>query len=132
VANQWVKAKQFFTAEDDGLAQPWHGTVWLNPPFSQWELWAPKILHEWGRGEITEMCVLSATRTMSAQYFHRFLQSVDAMCITFGRIRFLGLGKQPDEGHTIYYMGDHRERFREVFAGVGAVFYAPHAQGGLT
>ena len=30
-----AKCPRFFTAADDGLAQQWQGTVWLNPPYGR-------------------------------------------------------------------------------------------------
>lgn len=29
----WPTAAKHYTIEDDGLAHPWHGFVWCNPPF---------------------------------------------------------------------------------------------------
>jgi hypothetical protein len=29
----FVPCHKFYTKADDGLRQPWHGLVWLNPPF---------------------------------------------------------------------------------------------------
>ena len=34
----------FYTQADDGLAQPWHGLVWMNPPFSNTNPWANKFI----------------------------------------------------------------------------------------
>lgn len=37
-----VPAHSRYTALDDGLAQPWHGSVWCNPPFSRPAPWGDK------------------------------------------------------------------------------------------
>jgi hypothetical protein len=34
-ANEIVRAKQFFSIEDDGLKQKWIGNIWMNPPYAQ-------------------------------------------------------------------------------------------------
>jgi hypothetical protein len=31
--DHWVPARAVFTKRDDGLSQPWHGLVFMNPPF---------------------------------------------------------------------------------------------------
>lgn len=38
-----VPARTYYTQADDGLAQPWHGLVWVNPPYSQPEQWAQRF-----------------------------------------------------------------------------------------
>jgi hypothetical protein len=37
-----VPAKRYYTAEDDGLAQPWDGLIWCNPPYSNFWPWSAK------------------------------------------------------------------------------------------
>ena len=32
--DHWVPARKIFTIDDDGLAQPWNGLVFMNPPFA--------------------------------------------------------------------------------------------------
>ena len=39
-----VPATAKYTADDDGLSQPWHGTVWVNPPFSAATPFADRFL----------------------------------------------------------------------------------------
>lgn len=40
----WDTAKRHYTLADDGLAQPWEGRVWCNPPFGlQARRWLAKM-----------------------------------------------------------------------------------------
>jgi hypothetical protein len=125
-ANRVVCAKRIYTKEDDGLARPWAGNVWLNPPFSAWREWAPKVSAEWKSGRVQQMCVLAATRSLTAQIFAPVLRTANAVCIFHGRIAFWGCHAtpSPDDGHAVFYFGPDVARFRECFAGLGTVYQA--------
>jgi hypothetical protein len=43
VGGPWhVPCARYYTAADDGLAQPWDGLVWCNPPYSRFMVWAER------------------------------------------------------------------------------------------
>ena len=128
-ANATVKAGRFFTKADNGLAQEWSGRVWMNPPFSAWPAWSEKALLEIASGRIDQICALAANRTVSANYFFPFMKTANASCNTKGRIPFAGIaGRALNDGHTIYYFGPNRDRFREAFKLIGRVWYAPEGE----
>ena len=33
----------YYTQKDDGLTAPWHGLVWMNPPYSKPNLWVQRF-----------------------------------------------------------------------------------------
>ena len=46
---EWLPARRFYTVADDGLAMPWDGWVWCNPPYSSPAPWCRKwAAHEPG------------------------------------------------------------------------------------
>lgn len=39
-----VPARSLYTKADNGLAREWHGSVWLNPPFSSKRQWYERLI----------------------------------------------------------------------------------------
>jgi ParB family chromosome partitioning protein len=125
LANKVVKAETIFTQEDNGLEQPWHGTVWLNPPYSQPAIsqFAEKLASEWESGRLTAAIALTHNYT-DTQWFHRLAKACTAICFTKGRIGFVnpeGKKAAPTQGQSFFYFGDKPEDFAEEFSKHGFV-----------
>ena len=124
-AQRTVQAGRFFTKDDDGLAQPWTGKVWLNPPYSRRLInrFVTKICAEYLAGNVTEAIVLTHSRTDTA-WFRKLVNVSICYCNTNGRIRFEtidGVGNSPPTGSTFFYLGEHATRFYDVFQSVGKI-----------
>lgn len=96
-----VPAKRWYTAEDDGLAQPWDGLVWCNPPYSGMEPWVDRfIAHQSG--------VLMGGMFPRCKWFKRAAEASDAVAI------ITCLFTRPD-GRVI----ELRQQVAVLFRGVG-------------
>lgn len=40
---EWIPTRRYLTMAEDGLATPWKGRVWMNPPFSRILPWITKF-----------------------------------------------------------------------------------------
>jgi hypothetical protein len=130
-ANELVKAARIFTLDDDGLDQPWVGTVWLNPPYAQPAIadFAAKMVAEWKTGDVTAAIVLTHNYTDTA-WFQQLAHAATAICFTRGRVRFVssdGELAMPTQGQAFFYFGSELERFAGVFAEVGFVAHVIQA-----
>lgn len=97
-----AKLPRYYTAEQDGLAQPWTDErVWCNPPYSDIEPWVQKAWREWGSYDAPEIIVmlLPANRTEQGWWqrgVEPMLRGRDlAFRVEFlpGRTRFICVGE---------------------------------------
>jgi phage N-6-adenine-methyltransferase len=125
IANRTVRAAQFFTEQDDGLAQEWPiGRIWMNPPYAQPLMgeFARRFAAEVRRGSTGIVLVNNATETA---WFQTIAQVCTAICFPQSRIRFLDpLGNAsgaPLQGQAVIYCGPDVAAFHATFAAFGFV-----------
>ena len=127
IANHTVKALRFFTADDNGLEQQWRGRVWMNPPYAQPLIaqFIERMIEQYCANAVTEAIVLVNNATDTA-WGQALLKSATSVCFPKARIRFLDPAGNPSgsplQGQMIVYLGKHRDRFSQEFAGFGACF----------
>lgn len=84
-----AKAPTFYTAEDDGLAQPWFGNVFVNPPFSNPRAWCRRAIEAVRTGEADQVVMLLPAAVDTA-WFHEIVWPNAELHFLRGRVRFLG------------------------------------------
>ena len=123
IANETVKADNYFTAEENGLSQVWYGKVWMNPPYSK-ELigeFTKKFTDEYEAGNIIEGIVLVNNATETA-WFTDMIRSASAVVFPRGRILYYSPKKEigaPLQGQAFIYFGWNADRFLEIFCSIG-------------
>lgn len=79
----WDTAKRHYSVEDDGLAQPWTGRVWLNPPYGlEAAHWLSRLAAH-GDG-----IALIFARTETAMFFEHVWDKAEALLFLRGRLHF--------------------------------------------
>jgi hypothetical protein len=148
-ANRIVKAKRFYTVEDNGLTQPWRGRVFLNPPGAKDDAGDRLVPQFWKRlvsdfvtGDVEQAIWIgfSLEQFQTLQIFD--VSPLDfSLCIPSKRIAFVeneakkaerfarlkARGKVPTErsspSHAGYicYLGRNLSKFVTEFGPFGAV-----------
>lgn len=79
----WPTARHHYALPTDGLAEPWHGRVWLNPPYGL-EAWTwLDRLAEHGQGT-----ALIFARTETAGFVEQVWKKATALLFLHGRLHF--------------------------------------------
>lgn len=83
IARPWEMARKHYTVLDNGLAQPWGGRVWCNPPYgleaAQWL----RRLAAHGNG-----IALIFARTETEMFFESVWKAATAVLFLRGRLNF--------------------------------------------
>ncbi len=86
----WIPAKEHLTFEQNGLVSPWHGAVWMNPPYgSDTPKWMSRfVVHHCGMA-----LVFARTDTT---WFHESAVECDGLLFLRGRLSFVPAdGRKP-------------------------------------
>ncbi len=97
----WIPAKRFYTKADNGLAQPWEGRVWMNPPFSDYSSWAHKFIEHGNGIALGSVGVLTTWGTL-------FWEQSLAICLLPKQMQFVRPGRE-----------DARPMYRSALFGMG-------------
>ena len=73
----------------NGLGIPWHGNVWVNPPYSRdlINLFVGKVVHESYNIQVKNMLLLVNSQTDTGWY-HQLLENAQALLLYKGRLKF--------------------------------------------
>jgi hypothetical protein len=83
VVRPWPMATEHYTAADNGLAKPWRGRVWLNPPYGgETARWMERLADH-GNG-----IALIFARTETGIFFPWVWERASALLFLKGRLHF--------------------------------------------
>lgn len=84
--------QDFFTKEQDGLAQDWKCDFFMNPPYSEISKWIEKASNEVQKHKVTGL-ILTFAKT-DTRWWHDYIEDKHEVHFIKGRIKFL-LNGQP-------------------------------------
>ena len=128
-AQDYIDATEYFTIADDGLSKPWHGNVWLNPPYTKTAgqtraaAWAQYAIAEHQAGRV-EQAIILLKAACGYQWFEGIWRE-HWTCFARDRISFIRPGGDSSGAAKwatcFLYLGDQPHRFAKVFRSIGRI-----------
>jgi len=109
-----------YTEADDGLTQPWSGSVWVNPPYSGVADWVNKADAAVTDGD-ADCVVFLCKGDSSTDWWQTAAAAATAVCAVDHRLSFGdGSNSAPFASH-IFVFGDGSEELRETLSEFGTL-----------
>lgn len=81
-----AKCDKYYTKEDDGLKQQWHGICWMNPPYGRViGKWVQKAYESSQNGTVIVGLLPARTDT---KWFHEYIYNKAQIRFIKGRLKF--------------------------------------------
>jgi hypothetical protein len=124
LANETVRANQFFTVADHPFSHNWKGNVWLNPPYGGLGgAFVSRLVDEYFGGNATAAIALVNAHCTDTQWFRPLFNQ--PLCFTDHRIDFDSAGREKattsTHGSVFAYFGPDEELFIAEFGIFGPV-----------
>lgn len=124
-ANKLIQATRYYSKDEDGLTQEWHGHIWMNPPYAQplIDQFCNKLIEEYDNQHITDAVILVNNAT-DTRWFHKLCTKASALCFPLGRVHFWSPSNGmagPLQGQVLIYIGDNIPLFAGTFSTLGLI-----------
>lgn len=108
-----AKCSQYYTPIEDGLKQPWRGSVFVNPPYgSEIGKWMKKAYEESQKGAIVVCLIPSRTDT---KYWHDYCMHADEIRFVKGRLKFgQAAASAPFPSAVVVFNGKNRLKISTI------------------
>lgn len=110
-----------YTKEDDGLAKPWFGDVWLNPPYSDIVDWMEKAYKESKNDEVSSVTCLVPNRT-STRWFHDYAAHAEIYVVLRGRLEYIHTKGSAPFPSALFVFGDVPDAVHDELCARGVVY----------
>lgn len=130
-ANDVVKAKYYFTKEDNALNRRWTTvgarTIWMNPPYSRGmiEKCADKFIRSWLTDKF-DYAIILVNNATETKWFQGLMAECSSFCLANTRIKFWASDNKNKSGNTrgqfFMYYGRSPEKFARKFRKYGTIY----------
>lgn len=128
-ANRQHHIRDYFTIGRSAFEHPWHGRVWLNPPYGNNGRWFDRIDEMVAQGAIDQLCMISPVHAFNTRKARdTIMRHISAMVLLSPAPVFWGNSDGrtgTNLPHAVIYIGDRRREFFHAYADHGIPFEIP-------